>query len=495
MGNGKSTIEPIDPVSKGVVGAHSKVRDKYKISRETVGSGGFGVVRECMCRKTKKKFAIKSIIKSKLSRLDRLRLEIDILKEIKHPNIITLFDVHEDHKYLHLVTELCTGGELFDRIIDKSKRGDGKCFPEAEASNLIHSILSAISYCHDKIHVVHRDLKPENLIYETKADDSPIKLIDFGLSIHDTSTGVINSDVGTLYYKAPEVGESGGYSKSCDIWSIGVITYTILCGYPPFFNDSDAKTLKDIRAGKFDYPASEWDDISDDAKNFISSLIQKDPSKRPSADIAMTHKWIVQRLGKEKSSKRYGIAKRELITSTSPIAKPESISSTSRTVTFSDFLAKRKLKREILGFVANHISPSEVEQLGVLFKEIDKNHDGMLSLEEIESVIGEKYSSAISNKLKNLKEHLFLTGAEKINWKEFLEGMIETSNLMKDDLIRLAFEHIKSSEESKIQRCDLVELLGGESYASAILGEFDFDGDGAISYDEFLHIVGTEKDS
>lgn len=138
---------------------------------------------------------------------------------------------------------------------------------------------SAIAYCHDVKQIVHRDLKPENFLFASEDDDAEIKIIDFGLSRHDTQVGVMNTRVGTPYYVAPEVLKKE-YTKSCDIWSIGVITYILLCGYPPFYGDSDRQIFDSVRAGNFDFPSPEWDTVSENAKAFVSYLLQKEASKR-----------------------------------------------------------------------------------------------------------------------------------------------------------------------------------------------------------------------
>lgn len=151
-----------------------------------------------MDRESKEWFAIKSIRKSKVSKIEVLMREIQILKEVKHPNIIALIDVFEDSKYLHLVTEVCTGGELFDRIIAKTQSAEGH-FSEHDAAQLVRDILDAIAYCHDEKGIVHRDLKPENFLFLTEAEDAPIKIIDFGLSRHnDVNQGIMKTKVGTL---------------------------------------------------------------------------------------------------------------------------------------------------------------------------------------------------------------------------------------------------------------------------------------------------------
>ena len=186
----------------------------YHIQPKELGHGHYGVVRKCMHRTTKKWYAIKSIRKAKVGKLEVLKREIDILKQVKHPNIIELIEVHEDEKYIHLITELCTGGELFDRIIAKTQSDEGH-FSERDAAKLVRDILSAIAYCHDVKHIVHRDLKPENFLYLTPAEDAPIKIIDFGLSRYDTTNlGVMKTKVGTPYYVSPEV-LNREYTKSC----------------------------------------------------------------------------------------------------------------------------------------------------------------------------------------------------------------------------------------------------------------------------------------
>jgi len=232
-----------------------------------------------MDRKTKEWFAIKSIRKSKVHKIEVLKREIEILKEVNHPNIIRFIEVHEDAQYLHIITELCTGGELFDRIIAKTHSPEGH-FSEMDAAKIVCSILDGIAYCHDVKQIVHRDLKPENFLFASRADTAPIKIIDFGLSRYELTPGsIMKTKVGTPYYVAPEVLKRK-YTKSCDIWSIGVITYILLCGYPPFYGDSDNQIFDSVRAGRFDFPSPEWDSVSSDAKDFICCLLKKDPANR-----------------------------------------------------------------------------------------------------------------------------------------------------------------------------------------------------------------------
>lgn len=266
------------------------VREKYRVDHAELGHGHYGVVRKCQNRQTKEFFAIKTIRKAKVSRLEILKREIEILRKMDHPNIIRLVDVYEDDKYLHLVTELCTGGELFDRIIKKTKTAEGH-YSEKDASKVIKCVLGAISYVHNVHNISHRDLKPENFIFETPAEDSKLKIIDFGLSRYDDEVSHMTTKVGTPYYIAPEV-LSKSYDKECDLWSIGVIMYVMLCGYPPFYGDTDAEIFASVKRAQFEFRSPEWDEISPAAKDMICGLLEKNPKTRLSADQALAHRWI-----------------------------------------------------------------------------------------------------------------------------------------------------------------------------------------------------------
>lgn len=166
---------------------------------EVIGSGAFGVVRKCRNRQTGELAAVKTIEKARVENLENLQREIELLREVHHPHIIELYDVYDDALSLHLVTELCTGGELYDKVIEKAENDEGH-FSEEDAAILIRDILDAIRYIHDELNIVHRDLKPENFLLKDETDDADIKIIDFGLSRrNDAPFGLMSSRVGTYY--------------------------------------------------------------------------------------------------------------------------------------------------------------------------------------------------------------------------------------------------------------------------------------------------------
>ena len=180
--------------------------------------------------------------------------------------------------------ELVTGGELFDRIVAKGS------YTEKDASNLIRQVLEAVFFMHDN-GVVHRDLKPENLLYYNQDDDSKIMISDFGLSKTEES-GIMATACGTPGYVAPEVLQQRPYGKAVDIWSIGVIAYILLCGYPPFYDENDANLFAQIIKGEYEFDSPYWDEISDSAKDFISHLMCCDPDQRYTCELALAHPWI-----------------------------------------------------------------------------------------------------------------------------------------------------------------------------------------------------------
>mmetsp|Transcript_1658 Transcript_1658/g.3304 ORF Transcript_1658/g.3304 Transcript_1658/m.3304 type:complete len:418 (+) Transcript_1658:180-1433(+) len=291
--------------------------ETYQILPQIKGTGVAGEVRQCFHLPTFQACAVKTIsIWRMKGRKDRVRREIALLKEVNHPNIISLYDVFEETNNVHIVTELCRGGELFDKIIQKAAlnktNGDHAgqdevpaCFDEKDAARIILSLLSAVSYLHSH-DILHRGIKPENILFsqDSNGDDnddpsSSIKLIDFGLSVkHDSRRcPPLTNMVGTSYYMAPEV-LAGSYDRSCDLWSVGVVAYVLLSGRPPFNGPTDNVIFQKIKRGRYgmnnDNPL--WDSdrggVSEEAKDFIRRLMDRNPRRRWTADMALEHSWF-----------------------------------------------------------------------------------------------------------------------------------------------------------------------------------------------------------
>ncbi|XP_021564041.1 calcium/calmodulin-dependent protein kinase type 1B isoform X2 [Carlito syrichta] len=203
---------------------------------------------------------------------------------VSHPNIVALEDVHESPSHLYLAMELVTGGELFDRIMERGS------YTEKDASHLVGQVLGAVSYLHG-LGIVHRDLKPENLLYATPFEDSKIMVSDFGLSKIQAGN-MLSTACGTPGYVAPELLEQKPYGKAVDVWALGVISYILLCGYPPFYDESDPELFSQILRASYEFDSPFWDDISESAKDFIRHLLERDPQKRFTCQQALQHLWI-----------------------------------------------------------------------------------------------------------------------------------------------------------------------------------------------------------
>jgi calcium/calmodulin-dependent protein kinase I len=254
---------------------------------ELLGTGSFGVVNHATRKSDSKTFAIKTIKKVQLSAedLNSIQDEVDILRRVQHPGCVALVEVFESPKTIYIVMELLTGGELFERIIEKGS------FSEKEASKVIREAVEAIQYLH-KAGIVHRDLKPENLLYSTPETDSAIKITDFGLAKRKNPNQTLHTACGTPSYVAPEVLKRQPYSPAVDLWSIGVILYILLCGFPPFHNENTAELYNLIKAGDYSFPDPYWSDISPEAKDLVRGLLTVDPTKRYTSEKVLQHPWI-----------------------------------------------------------------------------------------------------------------------------------------------------------------------------------------------------------
>lgn len=273
----------------------------YLLSR--LGDGGFCEVFKAKDLLNNRYVAIKRVDRSKKSfskytprevekKVKKLmHREADIMQALNHPNLIKFYEMVENDDEIFISMQLADGGELFDRIVKKGK------FTEKDAAGIVAQVISAVTYMHDKGYV-HRDIKPENILFENSSEDAKIYIADFGLS-RDIEDKML-TNCGTVDYSAPELLKSKltkcGYGPEIDNWSIGVVTYILLSGYPPFYssNQDDAEIKKQIMSGSFHFHHPHWDNISKDAKSFVSGLLTINPSERLSLNQALEHPWIKQ---------------------------------------------------------------------------------------------------------------------------------------------------------------------------------------------------------
>jgi len=275
--------------------AARKIEDEYEL-KEELGKGSFSVVHRAISKATKEEVAIKVIQKSLVAVDDktkkRLATEVEILRKVNHPNIIPLKDIIDTTDKLYLVMELVSGGELFDKIVEKG------FYSEKEAASVVRKVISAIQYLHS-INIAHRDLKPENLLLK-KGDDTHVMISDFGLSRILGEDSLMSTACGTPYYVAPEILKANPYTKDVDMWSIGVITYFLLAGFPPFMGDNLPEIVEQIVNADYSFPSPYWDEVSTEAKDFVKKLLVVEPEKRLTADQCLAHPWLVSQTLNEK---------------------------------------------------------------------------------------------------------------------------------------------------------------------------------------------------
>eukprot|EP01124_Arcella_intermedia_P015955 TRINITY_DN224_c0_g1_i3.p1 TRINITY_DN224_c0_g1~~TRINITY_DN224_c0_g1_i3.p1 ORF type:complete len:340 (+),score=91.13 TRINITY_DN224_c0_g1_i3:37-1056(+) len=263
----------------------SNLNDFYEITEHVLGKGNFSSVHLAVSKETRHRVAIKVIQKlGAKNKPEMLKNEVQILKKMEHPYIIKLYDIFETDTTLYLVMELVTGGELFDRIVEREQ------YSEENAKQVMKQLFSAIEYFHS-LDIVHRDLKPENLLLENETDDTNIKVTDFGLS-RIYNDDMMQTACGTPGYVAPEVLECKGYDKEVDMWSAGVILYILLCGYPPFYSENEPELFESIMTASYTFHSPYWDHISTEAKDLISHLLVVSPKERLAATEALQHSWF-----------------------------------------------------------------------------------------------------------------------------------------------------------------------------------------------------------
>jgi calcium-dependent protein kinase len=456
-------------LSNFIIDNKGKLQDFYDVDKKKIGEGSYGSVSKAKNKSTGAQRAVKSISKQQMKNLERFKQEIAIMKMMDHPNIIKLYESFEDNRNIYLVMELCTGGELFDRIIDAGH------FTEVQAAILMTQIIRAIYYMHEG-HVCHRDLKPENFIFQTKdpIEKSLLKIIDFGLSCTFQADQVLTTKAGTPYYVAPQV-LAGKYDHISDMWSIGVIMYVLLCGYPPFYGETDADVLAKVRLGNFSFNATDWKNVSEDAKNLIRLLLKMNPKDRYTAEQALNHIWIKNK---------------------APKATNASISA-GMFDNLKGFRGQNKLKKAALQVIANQLNEEQIKTLRDVFMTLDGNGDGKLTVNEMKEGIQKAGLKEIPPDLQKIMEDVDSDGSGVIDYTEFLAATLDKRIYLKEDVCWSAFRIFDRNGDGKISPEELKQVLGddevnnvvGGGKIAELLKELDSSGDGFIDFAEFMAMM------
>jgi len=448
------------------------ITDIYAI-RKVLGKGQFGTTRLATHIASGRDCACKTINKKKLTSKDDIedvRREISIMKNLDHGNIVKLFEVYEDRDHVHLVMELCSGGELFDRIVERG------FYSEKDAANAMRMMCLVIEHCHQR-GVMHRDLKPENFLLASGDDQAAIKATDFGLSVYFKQGEHFRDIVGSAYYVAPEVLRKR-YGPEADVWSLGVILYILLCGIPPFWGDTEQQIFDSVLKGKLDFQSKPWPSVSEPAKALVKKMLTMDPTKRATIKDVLRDDWL----------KENGCA------SDTPL--DESV-----VTKIKNFANMNRLKREAFRYIAGSLSPNQVLELQETFKEIDLDGNGTITLNELREALSKNFQGkGLEEELKSLMAAADVDGDGNIDYSEFLAATVQLATLETDENLKRAFEHFDKDNSGTITLDEIREgmknVRGMDTHAiESLIKETDQDGDGKIDYAEFVAMMKANTES
>jgi calcium-dependent protein kinase len=411
---------------------NEQILTKYNFN-EVLGAGYFGTVKLVSPKNDpNKKYACKSINKTKLSetKINNLIREIETLSMVDHPNIVKYYETYNDEKFFHIIMEYCTGGELFEKVIKKT------LFDEESVRSILFKISSAIHHCHS-IDIVHRDLKPENILFENNSEFSDIKIIDFGLSRKIFSGDDLKSIVGSPFYVAPEV-LKGRYDNKCDIWSIGVLAYSLLSGKPPFFSENRTELFHKIENEIVSFTDKIWCGISSAAIDFIKSCLIKQPKKRLNSKKIISHKWF--------KSIQEGLSIKSL--------DPEILTS------MKNFHAPRQFTKTILKFIVKQFKNKDIEDLNKAFNILDKEKTGFISFAQLKSAFDYCKVDIKSDELKAIIENYSHKKKEgKINYSNFIASVVDKKKLISKDLLWETFKNFDVNNSNKVSLENIIKVF------------------------------------
>lgn len=379
------------------------------------------------------------------------------------PNIVVLKDVFEDKHSVHLVMELCAGGELFDRIIAKGH------YSERAAADMCRVIVNVVHRCHS-LGVFHRDLKPENFLLASKAEDAPLKATDFGLSTFFKPGDVFQDIVGSAYYVAPEVLKRS-YGPEADVWSAGVIVYILLCGVPPFWAETEQGIFDAVLKGHIDFENDPWPKISNGAKDLVRKMLNPNVKIRLTAQQVLNHPWM----------KEDGDA-------------PDVPLDNAVLTRLKNFSAANKMKKLALKVIAESLSEEEIVGLREMFKSIDTDNSGTVTFEELKEGLLKQGSKLNESDIRKLMEAADVDGNGKIDFNEFISATMHMNKTEKEDHLWAAFMHFDTDNSGYITIDELQEAMekngmGDPETIQEIISEVDTDNDGRIDYDEFVAMM------
>ena len=439
----------------------------------TIGSGSFGLVRLYKDKDCKSlKYAIKTLKKDFFNQfsIESIIREIDILRSLDHPNIVKYFETYEDDYYLHIVMEYIPGDNLFKMISNKKSIH----FTEKDINQILLFLLKSVAFLHHN-EIVHRDLKPENILFSVPGDYSSLKLIDFGLSMSKKKK-TENYRVGTPYYMAPEM-IKGRYDYKSDVWSIGVILYTMITGSLPFNGENKTEVFTNISKGNFDQKKLANQNCSTEIKHLISRCLVVNIIERISIFEMFQHPWF-KLFHSENEDHDNLIINSNIIKA------------------LKDFQSQNLLQKEVLYYLAKISTEDEVSKLRDAFSAIDEDNSGEIEYSDIPKIFQELGIKASEEELKKIFDSLDFHHDGKVNYTEFIAATLSSIKFAKGEKLRSAFRYFDVNNtgfitaESVIESLKRSNLVCNEDELERIFNQLK---DKKIDYKEFKKIIYEEK--
>lgn len=448
--------------------SQQKIKKVYAFEKKVIGEGTMGKVRVALLRHDgRNKYAVKTVCKEDLEgHFEFILQELDILRQVDHPNIVFFYESYQSDKKFHFVEELCLGGTLNERIKKQIVP-----MHETQIKNIVFQALRALSYLHN-IGIAHRDIKPQNFIFSDKSQDSEINLADFGLSIRCTEES-LSDPVGTFKYVAPEV-ISGKYDFRCDNWSLGVVLYLLLVDSLPFQGNTTEELCQQIMSNDFNMNGPEFYKVSQEAKDVLRGLMEPDVSQRLTAQKALEMKWFSQitielsELGKKRLN--------------------------SQLVERLHKSKKRSLLKKTLYIMMAQIIeyPDEIEELKAAFFYMDYLNTGVITPSEMKTFFKERGTIMKEEEAQEIITSASLMDKSSLSFHEFIAATADPDHFYGKDGLELAFNRFDVDQTGQISQDNLKECFQrfgyrmGKHKIEKIIGEVDKENKGFITKDVFI---------
>lgn len=441
---------------------HGALEQDY-ILTDVLGQGAFGVVHLAVHMRTGLRYAVKSISKAQLRRrvdVEDLRREVAILSQLSsHPNVAALLQTYEDGAAVHIVLELCEGGELFERIASESN------LTERTAAHFFRMMVEVVRHAH-ALGICHRDIKPENFMLSDRSDKARVKACDFGLSQFYRPGRNFHSLVGSAFYVAPEVLHRD-YGPPADVWSLGVCLYTLLSGLLPFFGETEEEVFDMVLHADLDLDTPPWPQISRHAKDLVRRMLQRDPALRPTPAEVLQHPWLCE------------------------AAPDQPLHQVVRRLAALN--ARNKVHRAAMVVAASRLGQEDIPGLHAMFSHLDADKSGRLTADELQVALQRQGRAVTEEDARQMIAAADMDGDGEVGLAEFVAATLGKSVTSREDFLRALFQRFDSNRDEEISAEEMSSTLQGfnvsEADVAAVLATHDTNHNGQLDWQEFKHFM------